>query len=110
MTIVSCNAFIVREFRPHQKNTLVGFLVLELPSGLVIRDVMLHEKGDSRWVSMPAKEYTKNGERRISKLIGQSVSAGLQPRQVRSAVKLYASFLPAFFTRWRIRITTSATG
>jgi DNA-binding cell septation regulator SpoVG len=64
VTILSHNsAFIVRDWRPHSKNTLVGFLVLELPSGLVIRDVMLHEKGDSRWVSMPAKSFEKDGER-----------------------------------------------
>jgi hypothetical protein len=64
MPIVSRDAaFVVREWRPHSKNTLVGFLVLELPSGLVIRDVMLHQKGDARWLSMPAREYQRDGER-----------------------------------------------
>jgi hypothetical protein len=53
--------FVVREFRSCPRNTLVGFLVIETPSGLVLRDVTLHEKGDARWISMPAKQYEKDG-------------------------------------------------
>jgi DNA-binding cell septation regulator SpoVG len=59
----SSGGFAVRQFRPFEKNTLLGFLELELPSGLIIHDITLHEKGDSRWVSMPAKQYEKNGEK-----------------------------------------------
>jgi DNA-binding cell septation regulator SpoVG len=55
--------FTVKDWRPFSKNTLVGFVSLELPSGLIIHNVMLHERGDSRWVSMPAREYQKDGER-----------------------------------------------
>jgi hypothetical protein len=53
--------FVVREFRSWPRNTLVGFLVIETSSGLIIRDVTLHEKNGSRWVSMPAKQYEKDG-------------------------------------------------
>jgi hypothetical protein len=69
MPIVSRSGFVVREFKPYSKNSLVGFLVLELPSGLVNRDVMLHEKADARWVSMPAKQYERDGERTWAPLV-----------------------------------------
>ena len=47
------NAFKVREWRPHSKNTLVGFASLERPSGLIIHNISGHEKANSRWVAMP---------------------------------------------------------
>jgi hypothetical protein len=40
------------------KNTLRGFFTVAFPSGLIIRDCMLHEKNGKRWVSLPAREYT----------------------------------------------------
>jgi len=61
--------FIVREWKPYSKNTLVGFLSLELPSGLIIHNVMLHERSNSRWVTMPAREYQKDGEKTWMPLI-----------------------------------------
>ena len=50
---------IVSEWKPHPKNTLLGFLSLRLASGLIIRNVCLHQKNDSRWVSMPARPYKR---------------------------------------------------
>jgi hypothetical protein len=41
------------------RGTLVGSFDLEMPSGLVVRGAMLFEKGARRWVSFPAKEWTK---------------------------------------------------
>jgi DNA-binding cell septation regulator SpoVG len=55
--------FTVREFKPFERNTLRGFLSLELPSGLVLHNCTLHEKNGSRWVSMPVREFQKDGER-----------------------------------------------
>ncbi|MFC1580021.1 hypothetical protein ACFL4N_03825 [Thermodesulfobacteriota bacterium] len=53
----------VIDFRKWKKNTLQGFLTLRMePSGLEIRDVCLHEKAGKRWLSMPAKQYLKEGE------------------------------------------------
>ena len=49
----------VSNFRPCQKNTLLGFVTLTLPSSLVIRDCTIHRKNDSRWIGLPAREYTK---------------------------------------------------
>jgi DNA-binding cell septation regulator SpoVG len=61
--------FAVREWRPHVKNTLVGFASIELPSGLVIHGICLHQKGDSRWVSMPARQYEKGSEKTWAPLV-----------------------------------------
>jgi hypothetical protein len=60
----------IRNWIPRTKNTLRGFCTLELPSGMVIHDVMLHEKGDSRWIQFPAREYTDSeGEKQFARFI-----------------------------------------
>ena len=47
-----------RTFQRCEKNTLRGFVSLKItPPGLVVNDVCLHEKGDRRWLSFPAKPY-----------------------------------------------------
>jgi hypothetical protein len=61
--------FCVREFKPFEKNTLRGFLSLELPSGLILHDCTIHEKNGSRWVGLPAKQYEKNGEKTRASLV-----------------------------------------
>ena len=65
----AANAFKVREFKRYSKNTLVAFLVLEMPSGLIIHGCSLHQKNDSRWVGMPAKEYLNGGEKTFAPII-----------------------------------------
>ena len=60
----------IAEWKPHTKNTLRGFLSVTLPSGMVIHNLTLHEKGDARWVGLPAREWTDNqGEKQYAKLI-----------------------------------------
>jgi hypothetical protein len=49
----------ILNFRKFEKKTLRGFLEVELPSGMCIRDLTLHEKHDSRWIGYPSKPYTK---------------------------------------------------
>ena len=44
----------IAEWRP-RKNTLLGFAVIELPSGLIVRDVSVHEKNGKRWASLPSR-------------------------------------------------------
>ena len=61
--------FTVREWKPYAKNTLVGFLTLELPGGVIVHGITLHQKSDSRWVSMPAKEYEKDGQKTWAPII-----------------------------------------
>ena len=51
--------------RPYQKNTLRGFVDLELTRvGLILRDCTWHQHADGKeWVGFPAKPYeTKTGE------------------------------------------------
>jgi hypothetical protein len=44
------------DWRPHEKTTLRGFLTLHLAlSGLVLREVSLHQKRDRRWIGLPSK-------------------------------------------------------
>jgi DNA-binding cell septation regulator SpoVG len=62
-------SFVIRNWVPRSQNTLCGFATIELPSGLVINGISLHEKNGSRWVSMPAREYIKDSERTWSPVI-----------------------------------------
>jgi hypothetical protein len=46
------------------KNTLRGFIDFELLDiGLVIIGAGIHEKDGKRWLSLPSREYVKNGEK-----------------------------------------------
>jgi hypothetical protein len=58
-------------FRPHVKNTLRGFVDLELTRvGLVLRDCTRHEKNGKEWIGFPARSYTdKDGNTQWSPLI-----------------------------------------
>jgi hypothetical protein len=63
-------AIKITNWKAFEKKTLRGFFTMTLPSGLRINDAMLHEKGDSRWISFPAREYTDSkGERQFSNII-----------------------------------------
>jgi hypothetical protein len=46
---------VLLSWKPLRKNTLRGFCAIELPVGLVIRDVGVHAQGDRRWASLPGK-------------------------------------------------------
>jgi hypothetical protein len=50
---------VMIDWKPQEKNTLRGFLSLQTPDGLIIREVCLHEKNGKRWVSMPARSYKR---------------------------------------------------
>jgi len=56
--------------KPYSKNTLIAFIdftLLEI--GLSIKGASIHEKEGKRWVSMPAREYVKDGERSWTPII-----------------------------------------
>jgi len=45
-----------REFKPLRRNTLVGFAQIRIAElRLDIKDIAVHQKGDSRWAQLPAK-------------------------------------------------------
>jgi DNA-binding cell septation regulator SpoVG len=63
-------AFLVSDWKAYEKGTLRGFLSLTLPSGLVIHNCTLHHKGDSRWIGLPARQFTKDdGTKSFSPII-----------------------------------------
>ena len=49
----------ILKFRRYQKNTLRGFIEVELPSGLIIKDITWHQKEDREWLGLPARQYEK---------------------------------------------------
>ena len=60
----------IESFRTYSKNTLQGFLTLSLPAiGLRIKDVCLHEKNGSKWVSMPARPYDQDGTTKWAQIL-----------------------------------------
>jgi hypothetical protein len=52
-------AFKVSNFRAHAKESLVGFLDLTLPSGMILHDCALFKKNGKRWIGLPCKSYKK---------------------------------------------------
>ena len=61
---------VISEWRAHSKNTLRGFFTATLPSGMVLHNLMLHEKGDSRWIGFPAREWTdQQGQKQFARFI-----------------------------------------
>lgn len=60
----------IADWRPHEKNTRKGFFTAILPSGLVLHDLMLHERNGSRWIAFPAKEWVNAaGEKQFSRFV-----------------------------------------
>lgn len=46
----------ISEWKTYERNTLKGFFTATLPSGMVLHHLMLHKKGEARWISAPARE------------------------------------------------------
>lgn len=46
---------IVEEFKAVRSNSLRGFARVRMPSGMILHDVALHQRGDERWASPPGK-------------------------------------------------------
>ncbi len=54
------------KFAPRDKNTLKGFLTVEMSKiGLELRDLTLHQKNGHHWISFPSREWTdEQGEKK----------------------------------------------
>jgi hypothetical protein len=60
----------VLDWKPVQKNTLQGFFKVELVGlGLILCDVMVHQKNDKRWIAFSGRPYQMNNETHYSKLV-----------------------------------------
>jgi hypothetical protein len=54
--------FVVEDFTPMQKKSLVGFVTVRTPSGMVFHECSVHKQNDSVWVSPASKAIiTKDG-------------------------------------------------
>lgn len=53
--------FEILEFKPLVKSTLRGFFSVRLPSGMILHNCTLHEKGGSRWIGPPSQKYERQG-------------------------------------------------
>jgi len=57
-------------YKEYQKNTLQGFVTVRMPNiGLEIRDITVHQKENSQWIGMPAKNYEKDGKVNYSYIV-----------------------------------------
>lgn len=52
------------EWRPRRQNTLYGFCTIELPCGLIIRDIAVHQKGQRSWICFPGRPVVNSEGRR----------------------------------------------
>lgn len=54
----------IDDSKSYLKNTLRAFVDFTLlDSGLSIKGASVHEKESKRWLSLPSREYVKNGEK-----------------------------------------------
>jgi hypothetical protein len=68
----------VREWRPMQKGSLLGFATVEMPSGMIVHDITVHESNGRRWANPPGKPQLdrdkhpifKDGKLQYAKVIG----------------------------------------
>ena len=47
--------FVIEDFKPLHKNTLLGFCRVRTPSGIIFHDVGIHRSGESWWASPASK-------------------------------------------------------
>jgi hypothetical protein len=61
---------VIAGWKRLQKGTLVGFFSATLPSGMVLHNLMLHERNGARWIGFPGREWTNQaGQQQFAKLI-----------------------------------------
>jgi hypothetical protein len=70
MMATPTRTLVISDWKSFVKNTLRGFFSATLPSGMILHHLMLHEKGESRWIGLPAREWTnEQGVKQFSKLV-----------------------------------------
>src|SRR5262249_24814482 len=65
------------EWRPMHRNTLRGFTNIELPIGLVIRDICVHKKNGRIWASLPARPVLDADRKHVVNHAGRKQFAAL---------------------------------
>jgi hypothetical protein len=85
---------VIADWKPHPQNTLRGFFSVNLPSGMVIHNLTVHEKGEARWIGLPAREWTNGqGVNQYAKLI-EFVDRRTADRFRDEILSALAEFLP----------------
>ena len=51
----SAPAFIIEDWKPVGRNTLLGFCRVRLPSGIIMHDVAVHMKNERLWATPSSK-------------------------------------------------------
>ena len=64
-------------FKPVVRNTLRGFCILDIPPGIIVYDVSVHEKNGKRWASLPSKPVLDSEGRHVVTHSGQKQYAAL---------------------------------
>jgi hypothetical protein len=60
----------IADWKPHRKNTLVGFFSAIFPSGFVMHDLALHEKNGARWIGFPGRQwFNAQGEKQYAQFV-----------------------------------------
>jgi hypothetical protein len=77
MTGVERPRLRITEWRPLHKNTLRGFCVIELPSGLIVREISVHTKNGKRWASLPSRPMLDADGRQVVNHAGKKQYAAL---------------------------------
>ena len=88
------------EFKPVVRNTLRGFCILDIPPGIIVYDVSVHEKNGKRWASLPSKPVLDSEGRHVVTHSGQKQYAALLAARV---VALVLEHDPGAFDRDRPR-------
>jgi len=56
----------LRKWTPHASGALLGFLSVELASGLILNDLRLMTGKNGHWIAMPAvKQFDRDGQPRL---------------------------------------------
>jgi len=89
----------VENYKPINKGCLIGKFDIKIPEwgDLLIRECVLFEKDNKRWVALPSKEYQKDGAKKHFSLIkfSPSVFERLQLSALEKLTKLTLDVAPS---------------
>ena len=65
------------EWRSMTRNTLRGFAVLKMPSGMIVRDVAVHQKSGKSWAALPARPQIGQDDKVVRNHAGKAQYSAL---------------------------------
>ncbi len=63
----------ITEFRPLQRNSLLGFATVEMPSGMILHDCGVYQKEGNVWASPPSKPMIGRDGAKVTDRDGRAV-------------------------------------